>query len=318
MLEVAVEVGDGLGGAVDMGVAEDLAAGAQAGGVAVGGEKAEEGAGDGGGLFGGGDVGGVVDDLEAGAGDGVAEGFGGGDGGGRVFGADDDQGRGGEAAGLAGQIGGGDGLAAGGVAFRRGGEDHGAEGFDRMGRGCRCDPAGQHGVDQRGHALGADGCGTLVPEAGGRDGERGVHQDECRDAVRGEVGELLGDQAADREADDSGLVDAELFEHGQGVVGEAVDRVGAGGGGGQAVTAHVGAEDAEAGGDQRGHDRIPDCGGRAERVQQENDAAVGGPGVMDLEGVVRGVQCVLGHGGDPTIRRRGRGGADGAGMFGND
>ena len=115
-LEIAVQRGDARNRAVDMRVAEHLPPGAHAIGVAVRGEEAQQGAGDGGGLLGGRHVGRPVDDLEPGAGDGVAQFLGRDDGRGRVLGADQHQGRHAEPGALFVQVGGADRLAAAGIA----------------------------------------------------------------------------------------------------------------------------------------------------------------------------------------------------------
>ena len=187
------------------------------------------------------------------------------------------------AAAAAREVGGGDGLGGAGIALRRRRQQQLAERLGDMRRRLRRDPAGEDGVGDARHALArgpaaARSCHRL---AGGM--ARAVS---IRTSERTRCGACAATDCAIRPPIDrpttSARVDAERVQHRQRIGAELGDAVGARGDLGAAMAAHVGAEDAEAGG-QRRDDGVPDLQTGAERMQQQQGGRVRRPVLADQD-----------------------------------
>ena len=214
---------------------------------------------------------GAADDLEAGAGDAF--------GGlanevrrrGAVLRARDDERRQGQARGAVAQVGLGERGGAADIARDGRAGEHVAPASQLVGAlGVEAfrEPAGEGRVGQRLDAAGADGGDAFGPDVGRADLGGGVGEDQRADEVGTLCGETLGHHAADGEADEGGASDAEMVEQRGGVGHEVAHPVIAFGRVGQAVAAHVVADDPRARRQMR-QERVPDAQVGAEGIGED-------------------------------------------------
>src|ERR1700674_4456738 len=119
--------------------------------------------------------------------------------------------------------------------------DHGRLAFAEF----RGEPALEHGVHHLLHAVLEHGLDAAVPQLSIADLGAGVGKHELAEAVAGVAAEPHAGAAAHGEADEVGLLDAEVVEDREHVAAETVERVGVLGRVGFAVAALVVADDAE-------------------------------------------------------------------------
>ena len=214
---------------------------------------------------------GASDDLETRAGDalgGLADEVGRG---GAVLGARDGECGQVQARGAVAQVGLGEGRAAADIARDRRPREHVSPAGQFVGPlrvEAGREPAREGGVRQRFDAAGADRRDAFGPDVGRADLGGGVGEDQRTDEIWAFGGEALGHDTADGKAGEGGALDAEMVHQRGGVADEithpvfAIRRVG------EAVAAHVVADDAAAGRQMR-QERVPDAEIRAEGIGED-------------------------------------------------